>query len=133
MRFKNRYYSHRLIESANNGLFYRLELVDGFGTNCGGLFGSRALWDLIYEDDEDEDAIELESLIDKLQSKHSVPTKWLGDNVKFAFKGKFFTDNKILIDSIADILYRFSYELKISEVHPSNIVFEDDTQIAYTK
>lgn len=122
----------QLVESSANDSYYRLELIDAFGYNCGGLFTSRALWDLIYEDDEDEDAIALESLIDELQGKHSVPTKWLGDSVKFAFKQEFFNENKNIIDSISNILYGFSYELKISEVFPTTIVFEDDTQIAYT-
>ena len=128
-----RYYSSgRLYEDSTNTIYYRYELKDAFGDNCGGLFNSKALWNLIYSnDDYDECAEELEELIDTLQDDHTVPTEWLGDNVKFAFKKSFVDKHVREINRIDDLLKEFSHSLVVVKVCPTHIVFEDDNQIAY--
>ena len=111
--------------------FYRLELVDAFGENRGGIFN--AVWDLIYsiqdEDEEDDDAYRLEDLVDELMDSHQTPSTWIDG--KFAFTKEFFDKNKYIIDEIAKILESFDYELVIKEVQPENIVYRDRDQIAY--
>ena len=128
-KIKRFYSTGQLVESVTYDKYYRLEIIDAFGENCGGLFGSNALWDLVYEDGEEDEY--LADLIDELQDAHKVPDKWLGSNARFAFKRKFFDKYKITIDKLAKYLSEFSYQLSIKEVSPSNIVFEDDDQIAY--
>lgn len=129
-KIKRFYSTGQLIEGVASDKYYRLEIIDAFGENCGGLFGSNALWDLVYDDGEEDEY--LADLIDELQDNHTVPDKWLGSNARFAFKKNFFNKYKSTIDKLAKYLSEFSYELLIKEVSPPNIVFEDDDQIAYT-
>ena len=124
----------RLVEDfRSNDTFYRLEIADAWGDNCGGLFNSRALWNIIYDEDseDEEEVIELESAIEELQSKHKVPDKWIDGKVKFAFKKSFFIANQELIKKIDDLLNFYDHSLIVNKIEPKQIVFEDSDQIAY--
>lgn len=110
--------------------YYRLSISDYYGDNIGGLF--TAIWNIVYGAEDDE-LIELEDLIDDLQSRHTVPSEWLGEDIQFAFTKKFFDTNNHIINRISDILSNWGYKLCIDKVSPTNVVYRDVNQIAYKK
>ena len=99
-----------------------------------GIFSS--IWSMIYHPDTEEDsADELEDILNDLMNRHDVPSKWLGEDVKFAFKEKFIKDkiNSELIKDLEFVLNNCGYKLLIDEIQvkDADIVWQDENQIVF--
>lgn len=119
-------------ESLEDSQYVRFEVVDENGNVQGGLFRGlnqllKNMWD---EDNYLYD--ELNEPLSKLEYITPYPENIENSKTKFAYSHKFYKDNIELFNDIESVLNELGWTIKnYSFNKPSNIVYEDDIQIAY--
>lgn len=122
------------VEKDNKDLnsYIRFEVLDENGINQGGLF--RGLNNLL-KDLWEQDAWEYDDLnypLSELESLTPYPENLSDKRIKFAYTRKFVNEHQELFADIEYVLNNLGWELDtISISDPSNIIYEDNTQIAY--
>lgn len=119
-------------ESVDVDTYHRFEVVDDQGINQGGIF--RGLNKLLNELWNEDSLLydELNEPLSELEYLTPYPDGLEDTRIKFAYKSKFYTDNSELFDDIEYTLNELGWNIvKVDISKPSNIVYEDESQIAY--
>ena len=129
-----RFYSSGILYEDIQDKYYRFEVIDEYGENKGGIFRGlnmliKQLWDednYLYDD--------LNNPISELEYLTPCPKNINDAKTIFAYKEKFYNENKELISDINYVLNELGWKLKTIKMNrPTNIVYEDDVQIGYIK
>lgn len=127
-----RFYSSGILCEDIQDKYYRFEVIDEYGENKGGIFRGlnmliKQLWDednYLYDD--------LNNPISELEYLTPCPKNINDAKTIFAYKEKFYNENKELISDINYVLNELGWKLKTIKMNrPTNIVYEDEVQIGY--
>ena len=119
-----------LIEEAS--AYYRIEVFDDNDELQGGLFrGLKILLDNLWEaDDERYDYIN--EPLSWLERNTPYPESLDDPKIKFAYKQTFYTKNIEYFKDLEAELNELGWSMSINKLtRPAEILYEDDTQIAY--
>lgn len=124
------------IDQENSETYYRFEVFDHNNRKIsGGLFrGLNKFLEKLYR--EDDPAYEdLNYWVAHLEYVTPFPENFNNKRAKFAYKESFVNKYKDHFDKISELLDNLDWELLDTKVQVKNsdIVYEDDTQIAYIK
>ena len=125
-------YSHldKILEEVSS--YYRIEIFNEDGEYQGGIFRGtnkllKALWDA---DDWHYDYIN--EPLSRLEYATPYPEGLDNPKIKFAYKQSFYTNYEKDLEDLAIELKEVGWSIKINKIQrPKEIVYEDDTQIAY--
>lgn len=131
--------NYKLQENSNqekSEIYYRFEVFDHNSRKIsGGLFrGLNKFLEKLYRED-DPTYEDLNYWVAHLEYVTPFPKNFDNNKAKFAYKKSFINKYKDHFDKISELLDELDWELLDTKVQvkPYDIVYEDDTQIAYTK